>query len=270
MNNNSQFNKILTWLKKICSLQFLGVCIALVAAYFAWIPIRSYFIDDNPIEVSFYTPVELSDDINRSDTVYVWVLTHEKMNAEIGSLFLFNNKSNHTVEGVNIDISFEAKNINSIISPGWEYLRRGKSFEVRNTKQELRPHDKLWFPINELMCFYSLDNNGNVIDPYEIWFTASAEISYDGCENSKFFNIFLFVLQLEHDSYSKKYGNTDGQNRRGFNDEFLTYCLKYVKDTYELHPGYFDKYYIYINLFDNPVVLNKDDVIKLCEERGIV
>lgn len=269
MSNNAQSTKTSKWLKRIFSLEFLGIIIALVSAFFAWIPIKSYFIDENPIEVAFYTPVELSDDINNSDTIYIWVLTHERINPEIGSLFLFNNKSNHTVKGLHIDISFETSYISSLISPGWEYLRKGSQFEVRNTKQELRPSEKLCFPFNELMFHYSLDKDGNYLNPYDKWLTASAEINYDGCKSPKFFSIFLFALQLEHDSYYKSYGDTADSNLKGFNDDFLTYCLKYVKDTYEIHPGYFDKFYILINLKDSSVVLNKKDIIRLCEERGI-
>jgi len=259
------------WLRRIYSLEFLGICIALVTAYFAWIPIKAYFSNENPIEVQFGGKgITLSDDVDKSDAIRVWAFTHEKMKIQIGSLVLFNNRSNHVVKGLNVEISFSLLNIFTIISPEWEYLRRGDECEVRNIKSELRPSEKLFFPFNELSLDGGyLDMNGGIINPDEHAFFASAQVNYDGCESPQVFNMIMILNNMNHDSYYKIYGDTAEYNRRGFNNDFLSCCLKIVSDSYNRHPGEFDKFYILINLYDNPLLLNKDDVIRMCKERGI-
>jgi len=270
MSNNIQSNRALKWLRRIFSLEFIGVCAALVSAYFAWIPIKSYFSNESPIEIQLGGKgITLSDDINKPDTIYIWALTHEKMKIQMGSLVLFNNKSNRIVKGLNVDMSFTTKNLSSIISPEWEFLSKGEFFEVRNLKQELRPSEKLFFPFNELMYSYSLDAKGNIINPNMYYFLASTQINYDGCKSPKFFSLFMVVSKLEHDSYNKIYGDTSESNRCGFNDDFLSHCLKHVKNKYELYPGEVDNYCILINLYDYHLLLNKDEVIRMCKERGI-
>lgn len=228
------------WLKRIFSLEFAGLCVAIVAAYFAYVPIKSYFVDDECIAVHINNrPIRLVTDKENieAEAIKILAFTQDNMRIPFHGLINIENTSNKVVKGLNVDVKYYWGHTISYITPGWEYTLRGIDGEVRNKNHELQPYEVLNYPFDELSYTYEADGI-----PEETFYSTLTSITYEGCEGKK---MFLTVISVIRSSYEIKSNSDNLEERRNYFDrEFTKISLREFYDSYKSDPNKYDGYII--------------------------
>lgn len=261
-NDNSTTPK---WLRRIFSIEFAALLVAIVGAYFAYVPIKSYFLDeDNIVAVFDDKEFKLSNDKEKSDTIKILAFTYNWQRIPTIDLLTLYNTSNQTIKGLNVKTSYISEYLILFISEGWKYLERGESGSMCYTNNELTPFGTIRFPFEDF-------NRVNPDEPYHALLTTTS-VAYEGSDKEKYISVLINLIDDidVNDIYNKTYGNgTPAENREGFNNYFINKCVKETLQYYNHSPEKVKHFYVLINTFDRPTLLSMDEVLERAKKHNL-
>lgn len=247
------------WLKRIFSIEFAALCVAIIAVYLAYIPVKNYFFDDNSIVGVFNgQQINFSNDEEKSDTIKLIAYTFHSKSFSVSHLVTLKNISNHIIKGLNVKSEYICENITGMISDDWKYNERGWSGSCSYSRTELSAFGEITSPFADI----------GLLNFDEPWHTIimTTTLAYEGCKKEKRLSLLIHIKDIDvSDIYYNRYGNgTVDENRVGFNNDFIKKCVittynHYYRDS----PQFFYHWYVYMNTFDAPVLLSMDEVINM-------
>lgn len=251
------------WLKRIFSIEFAALVVAIIAAYFAYIPIKDYFFDDNSIVASIYgKEIDLSTNKEKCDTLRIIAYTYDFKQIPISHIMTLKNVSSHVVTGLNLRTEYYSKNINAIISDDWKYIERKPNGSASYRGSELPPY-------GEIACVFPEISLINYDYPGEYGVIFNTLLAYEGCKKEKYITMVIGIYNIDvSDIIDKKYGSgTQEDNTVGFNTDFIYKCVDATYKNFKVdNLIYPDLTYVYLNTLGTPWLFSIDDVKKLHQE----
>ena len=251
------------WLKRIFSIEFAALVVAIIAAYFAYIPIKNYFFDDNSMVASIYgKELDLSTNKEKCDTIRIIAYTYDSKSIPISHIMTLKNVSSHVVTGLNVRTEYYSDNILAIISDDWKYIERHENGSASYRGSELPPY-------GEIKCVFPEICLINFYDPVQHGILFNTILAYEGCKKEKYISMVIGIYNMDvSDIVNKKYGGgTQYENAVGFNTDFIYKCVDATYKNFEVDDlKYPDLTYVYLNTLDAPTLLSIDDVKKIREE----
>ncbi len=254
------------WLKRIFTLEFAAFCVAIIAVYFAYIPIKNYFFQDNSIVAIINDKqIKLSDNKEGADTIPIIVYLYEYKSIPTTNLLIFKNTSNHILKGVNVKAEYECNNLMGISSPEWKYRERKAAGMMTYSNNELAPYGEIVFPFENV----SQINFDELT--HELFI--SITLSYEGSHNEKYISTVLSLAKIESGDlfYNNESKLTTEEKRIKFNDNFIKRCIDLTYNEYKRskHKDVMKKMYFYIMTLDGPVIMSMKEIIdrKKSEQR---
>lgn len=251
------------WLKRIFSIEFAALVVAIIAAYFAYIPIKDYFFDDNSIVASIHEQeIELSTDKEKCDTIVVIAYTYNEKSIPISGLLTLKNISDHVIKGLNVRTEYITDNVLSFISCDWVYLVRNEQGSAAYCGSELPPYGKV-------SCAFQEISRTNYDDPAYHGALLNIKLAYEGCKKEKMISLLIILYNIDvNDIFYKRYGNgTPAENRAGFNTDFIDKCVAATYENFDVedlkHPS---RAFVYLNTFDCPLILSIDQIKDMRKE----
>ena len=247
------------WLKRIFSIEFAALVVAIIAAYFAYLPIKNYIVDESKIVLAFNNQqIKLSHINEKCDTIKIIAYTFNYKSIPTSNIITLKNISNRIIKGLNVKSEYFIENAIGMISWDWKYDQRGESGSCSYLITELPPFGEIPCPLTDI----SITNFDEPLHSLSITTT----VAYEGCKKQKYISLIIYLNNIDvSDIFNNRYGNgTVDENRLGFNEDFIKKCVEHTYNNYYLNnPNALSYSYVLMNTYNSPEILSMNEAIEL-------